>query len=96
MSFKYNAGTLKKLEGVFEEARYIVRYEKGNFNAGHCLLEDKRIVVINKFFNLENKINCLIDIIQTLDFSQIEFSEEIKSFYKKIMANKLLEVDDNE
>jgi hypothetical protein len=96
MSFKYNAGTLKKLEGVFEEARYIVRYEKGNFNAGHCLLEDKRIVVINKFFNLENKINCLIDIIQTLDFRQIEFSEEIKSFYKKIMANKLLEVDDNE
>jgi hypothetical protein len=96
MSFKYNAGTLKKLEGVFEEARYIVRYEKGNFNAGHCLLEDKRIVVINKFFNLENKINCLIDIIQTLEFGQIEFSEEIKSFYKKIMANKLLEVDDNE
>lgn len=96
MSFKYNAGTLKKLEGIFEEARYIVRYEKGNFTAGHCLLEDKRIVVINKFFNLENKINCLIDIIQSLDLSQIEFSEEIRAFYKKIMANKLAEVDDNE
>ena len=57
MSFKYNQNTLKKLEGLFEEARFILRYEKGNFNAGHCLLEEKRIVVVNKFFTLENKIN---------------------------------------
>lgn len=94
MSLKFNATTLKKLEGIFEEARFIVRYEKGNFTAGHCLLEEKRIVVINKFFDLESKINCLIDIIQSLDFSKIEFTEELKPFYKKIMANKLAEVEE--
>ena len=89
MSFKYNQNTLKKLEGIFEEARYIVRYEKGNFNAGHCILEDKRIVVINKFFTLENKINCLIDIINTVDMSEIEFSEELATLYKKVTTMKV-------
>ncbi len=89
MSFKYNPSTLKKLEGIFEEARYIVRYEKGSFNAGYCLLEDKKIVVVNKFYTLENKINCLIDIINQLNFGEIEFSEELMAFYKKITSKKL-------
>jgi hypothetical protein len=94
MSLKFNQTTLKKLEGIFEEAKFIIRYEKGNFTAGHCLLEEKKIVVINKFFDLENRINCLIDIIQALNFSQVQFSDELMPFYKKIMANKLSEVDE--
>jgi hypothetical protein len=89
MSFKYNLGTFKKLEGILEEARFIVRYEKGNFNAGHCLLEDKRIVVINKFFTLENKINCLIDIINMVNIGDTQFSEELLPFYKKITSLKV-------
>jgi hypothetical protein len=89
MSFKYNPGTLKKLEGILEEGRFIVRYEKGNFNAGHCLLEDKRIVVINKFFTLESKINCLIDIINTVDLGEIQFSDELSPFYRKITSLKI-------
>jgi hypothetical protein len=89
MSFKYNQNTLKKLEGIFEEARYIVRYEKGNFNAGHCVLEEKRIVVLNKFFTLENKINCLVDIINAVDLSDINFSDELAPFYKKITSLKI-------
>jgi hypothetical protein len=89
MSFKYNPGTLKKLEGILEEARFIVRYEKGNFNAGHCLLEDKRIVVINKFFTLENKINCLIDIINLVNIGDTQFSDELLPFYKKITSLKV-------
>ncbi|MEY2829901.1 MAG: hypothetical protein RIQ33_1759 [Bacteroidota bacterium] len=89
MSFKYNPGTLKKLEGILEEARFIVRYEKGNFNAGHCLLEDKRIVVINKFFTLENKINCLIDIINMVNIGDTQFSEDLLPFYKKITSLKV-------
>jgi hypothetical protein len=49
MSFKYTPNTLKKLEQLFEEMSYIIRYEKGNFNSGYCLLEEKKIVVINRF-----------------------------------------------
>jgi hypothetical protein len=86
MSFKYNQHTLKKLEGIFEEAGYILRYEKGNFNAGHCLLEEKKIVVINKFFTLENKINCLIEIINTIDLSQVNFSDELQQLYQKVIT----------
>ena len=93
MSLKYNAGTLKKLENLLEEARFIVRYEKGNFNSGHCILEDKRIVVVNKFFNLESKINCLIDIVQKLDLKSVELTEDSAQLYLKIAENKLNEIE---
>ena len=84
MSFKYTANTLKKLEQLFDEARYIIRYEKGNFNSGYCILEDKRIVVINKFLNVEGRINSLIEILPSIQLSEEELSGEMQKWYKQL------------
>lgn len=84
MSFKYTPNTLKKLEGLFEEARYIIRYEKGHFNSGYCILEDKRVVVINKFFNVEGRINALNEILQTITVNEEELSTEMLKWYKQL------------
>lgn len=84
MSFKYTANTLKKLEQLFEEARYIIRYERGNFNSGYCILEDKRVVVINKFFSTEGRINALMEILPTIDVNEEELSGEMLKWYKQM------------
>jgi hypothetical protein len=86
MSFKYTPNTLKKLEELFEEARYIIRYEKGNFNSGYCILEEKRVVVINKFFNVEGRINALIEILQTINVKEEELSGEMLKWYKQLKS----------
>jgi hypothetical protein len=87
MSFKYTPNTLKKLEQLFEEARYRVRYEKGNFNSGFCVLEDKRIAVINRFLNVEGRINALIEILPTLQVNEDELSGEMLKWYKQLLEN---------
>ena len=84
MSFKYTPNTLKKLEELFEEARYVIRFEKGNFNSGYCLLEDKRIVVINKFFNVEGRINALLEILQGIKIKEEELSGEMLKWYRQL------------
>jgi hypothetical protein len=84
MSFKYTPNTLKKLEELYEEARYIIRYEKGNFNSGYCVLEDKRVVVINKFFNVEGRINALVEILSSIKVNEEELSGEMLKWYKQI------------
>ena len=84
MSFKYTPNTLKKLEELFEEARYTVRFEKGNFNSGYCVLEEKRVVVINKFFNIEGRINALLEILQTLVVNEQELSGEMLKWYRQL------------
>ncbi len=48
---RYTQTTLKKLEGLFDELDYSIRYEKGNFQSGYCIVENRRIAVINKFFD---------------------------------------------
>jgi len=86
MSFKYTANTLKKLEQLFEEARYMIRFEKGNFNSGYCILEERRVVVINKFLNVEGRINALIEILPSLNINEQELSGDMLKWYKQLQG----------
>src|ERR1700759_4472548 len=84
MNFKYTPNTLKKLEELYEEARYIIRYEKGNFNSGYCILEERRVVVINKFFSVEGRINALLEILPAVNINEEELSGEMLKFYRQL------------
>jgi hypothetical protein len=87
MSFKYTPATLRKLEQLFEEARYTVRYEKGSFNSGYCILEDRRVVVINRFLAIEGRINALIEILPTVNINESELSGEMLKWYHQISGS---------
>ena len=39
---RYTQTTLKKIEAVFGELDYVIRYEKGNFQSGYCLVENRK------------------------------------------------------
>ncbi len=66
MSIKYNQPTLIRLEKILDDAGYVLRYERGSFQSGYCILENKKVVVLNKFLNVEGRINTLIDILPSL------------------------------
>ncbi len=66
---KYNQHTLNRLEKILGEAGYVVRYERGSFQSGYCILEEKKVVVLNKFLNTEGRINTLIDLLPFLDIT---------------------------
>jgi hypothetical protein len=40
---KLTQTTLDKLEDILSESEFVVRYERGNFQSGWCLLEAKKI-----------------------------------------------------
>ena len=62
----YNQLTLNKLEKILDESGYVIRYERGSFQSGYCILEEKKVVVLNKFLNPEGRINTLLDLIPSL------------------------------
>jgi|SRR5690606_20267564 len=86
MNLKYTANTLKKLEQLFEEARFRIRYEKGNFNSGYCLLDERRIVVINRFLDIEGRINALAEILPTISIKEEELSGEMLKWYHQLLG----------
>ena len=78
---KYTASTLQKHEKVLEEAGYIIRYEKGTFQSGYCILEQRKVVVLNKFLNVENRINILIELIPVLNIDADQLSPESEKLH---------------
>ena len=83
---KYTQTTLDKLESIPEQAGYVLRYERGTFQSGYCILEERKVVVLNKFLQIEGRINTLIDLVPQLDINAAILTDEARKMYEEIMA----------
>ena len=79
---------LRKIEQLFEELSYDLLYEKGNFTSGFCIVEQQKKIVINKFYDVEGRINTLIEILYEMapDFDHL--SEKSAKTLKLIYQQK--------
>jgi len=85
---KYTTQYLVKLEEVISESDYILRYEKGNFKSGYCVLKDQKIIIINKFYTTEGKINALLDIFKNVKFDTSRFTEKSLKLYEELTSSQ--------
>jgi hypothetical protein len=83
---KYTQNTLDKIEKILDEMEYVVRYERGNFQSGYCILEERKVVVLNKFLQMEGRINTLIDIIPQMNVNPELLSSEVRKTYVDVLA----------
>ena len=81
---KYTNQFLTKLEDMIAESDYILRYEKGSFKSGYCLLREQKIMIVNKFYTVEGKINILLDILKSTELNTEKFTEKSKSLYEEL------------
>lgn len=80
--------TLQKLELIFQEQDYTIRYEKGNFQSGYCIVESNKVVIVNKFFDTEGRINCLLDILSMIVVMEDILTPKSKQFFKLILKSQ--------
>lgn len=90
MNLKITPNNLAKLEKIFDESKYIIRYEKGSFMSGYCLLEHKKVVVVNKFLTMEGRINTLLDILPNLQVEADFLSAESQKLYKQVIDSRAI------
>ena len=83
---KYTQSTLDKIEKILDEAGYIVRYERGNFQSGYCILEQKKVVVLNKFLQMEGKVHTLAELVPQLSIEPTHLSTDARKMYEEIMS----------
>lgn len=86
---KYTNQFLAKLEDLIAESEYILRYEKGNFKSGYCLLREQKIMIVNKFYTNEGKINTLIDILKIVELETTRFSDKSKKLYEELSQTEI-------
>lgn len=83
---KYTQNILDKIEKIVEECGYVIRYERGTFQSGYCILQDKKVVVLNKFFQTEGRINTLIELMPQLDINFDALTHESQKLYEELMS----------
>jgi len=83
---KYTQNTLDKIEKVAEESGYVIRYERGNFQSGYCILQEKKVVVLNKFLQTEGRINTLVDLMPQLHIHVDSLTHESQKMYDEVMS----------
>lgn len=88
---KFTQHSLDKLEDILGESNYSIRYERGTFQSGWCLLEAKKIVVLNKFLDTEGRINTLMELIPQLNISFDTLTHESQKLYEEVLANAPVE-----
>jgi hypothetical protein len=82
--FNYTKHFLNKLEDLYSETEYHLRYEKGNFKSGYCLLNSKKIAIVNKYYSLEGKINCLIEMLKEIEIHVDKLSPKNQKLYLEL------------
>ena len=86
----YTKTSLQKIVRIFEEQEYRVRFEKGHFQSGYALVHEKKVVVINKFFDTESRINALLEILDQIEIEEALLDQKSKSFYNSLVKGELI------
>jgi hypothetical protein len=82
---KYTTQFLTKLEDLVAESDYTLRYEKGSFKSGYCVLKDQKIIIVNKFYPTEGKINTLLDLLKNISLDTTRFTEKSIKLYEELV-----------
>ena len=88
MAISYTNYFLNKLEDLYSETEYQLRYEKGNFKSGYCILKSRRIAIVNKYYTLEGKINSLIDMLRELEVDPGKLSEKNRELFSSLISGR--------
>ncbi|HMU42133.1 MAG TPA: hypothetical protein PKA80_02430 [Ignavibacteriaceae bacterium] len=85
----------KEFEEIIGELKEIarqlgaeVRFEKGDFKGGYCLLKENRVIVINKMANLQRKISILSLALKELGIDKIFLTPKIREIIDEMAELK--------
>ncbi len=85
----YTQHSLTKIENLFRDLGFKIRYEKGNFKSGSCFILQSKVIVINKFVTLEQKINSMIDMLVTAEINESLIDDKQREFMRTIRQTRL-------
>jgi len=74
----------QQVETAFEQLGYDVRYGKGNFKGGCCMLDEQQIIVLNRYYPFESRIQTLIDLLLGLPLENSSLDEGTSKLMAKL------------
>ena len=75
---------LQELKSVADQLGATVRFEKGDFKGGYCIIHDKKVIVINKMTNLQKKVMILSSALKELGVDEIYLTPRVREVIEEM------------
>ncbi|HED38245.1 MAG TPA: hypothetical protein ENI76_08380 [Ignavibacteria bacterium] len=79
-------GILQELKELAHQLGAVVRFEKGDFKGGYCLLKESKIIVINKMANQQRKVMILAAALKELGIEDIYLSPRMREVIDEMVG----------
>ncbi len=79
---------LQDLKSIASEMGARVRFERGDFKGGYCLLQESKVIVINKLSSLQKKIAILASALKQLGAEDIYIPPKIREVIDEMDESK--------
>jgi hypothetical protein len=79
---------IQDLKAVAAQLGAEVRFEKGDFKGGYCLLKESKVIVINKSANLQRKVMILSMALKELGVDSIYLNPRVREIIDEMTETK--------
>ena len=85
----------KEFENILEDLKSLsnqigakVRFERGDFKGGYCLVKDKKIIVINKLSTTQRKVITLSAALKELGIEDVFIQPKLREIIEEMAETK--------
>ncbi len=75
---------LDELKEVANQLGAKVRFEKGDFKGGYCLLKSNKVIVLNKLANTQRKVMTLAAALKELGIEEVYISPKLREVIEEM------------
>lgn len=81
-------GILQDLKATAQQMGAKVRFEKGDFKGGYCLVKDSKVIVINKLASLQRKVITLAAALKEIGVDEIYLPPKLREVIDEMDENR--------
>jgi len=85
----------KEFEDIIQDLKLLaaqmgaeVRFEKGDFKGGYCLLKENKVIIINKMANLQRKVMILSMALKELGIDKLYLTPRMREIIDEMVEQK--------
>ncbi len=79
---------LQDLKSLADQMGARVRFERGDFKGGYCLLNEDKVIVINKLSNMQRKVITLAAALKELGVEEIYLPPKLREVIEEMGETK--------
>ena len=79
---------VQELKSIADQLGAEVRFEKGDFKGGYCILKDSKVIVINNMTNLQRKVLVLYMALKELGVDKIYLTPRMREIIEEMSESK--------